>query len=186
LDGGRAVFENTVFKILNNQKMKNFRFMSSNVGMSGRLGGLMMKLQKGSVDVNFLQEINLSTENQYLMVKRYGYKAEASFDGNFTHKPGIGIVWKKNMPVDNIEQIVEGRLQRAKMGPYLLLNVYAPSCSDKRMERKKFYEQDVYREIRCNLEEPWITGGDFNAILNLMDVEDGVGFAQKKCNELQE
>jgi hypothetical protein len=54
--------------------METFRFMSSNVGMSGRLGGLMMKLQKGSVDVVFLQEINLSTENLNLMVQRYGYK----------------------------------------------------------------------------------------------------------------
>ena len=120
------------------------------------------------------------------MVKRYGYQAEASFDGNFAHKPGIAIVWKNSMPLNNIEQIVEGRLLRAKMGEYLLLNVYAPSGSDKRMERKKFYEQDVYRELRCNLEAPCIMGGDFNAILSLKDVEDGVGFAQKKCNELQE
>jgi exonuclease III len=120
--------------------MEAFRFMSSNVGLRGRLGGLMMRLQKGSVDVVFLQEINLSTENLNLMVKRYGYQAEASFDGNFAHKPGIAIVWKNSMPLNNIEQIVEGRLLRAKMGEYLLLNVYAPSGSDKRMERKKFYE----------------------------------------------
>jgi exonuclease III len=167
-------------------KMESFKFMSSNVGMSGRLGGLIMRLQKGSVDVVFLQEINLNTENLNLMVKRYGYQAEASYNENFDKKPGIAVVWKEGVPLNNIEQVVEGRLMRATMGQYLLLNVYAPSGSDKRMERKKFYEQEVYRELRGNLGKPCIMGGDFNAILGLRDVEDGVGFAQKKCNELQE
>ena len=155
-------------------------FMTLNVGMNSRLGGLVTRLEKGNVDVIFLQELNLNTENLNLLVARYGYKAEASFDENFTHKPGIGMVWKLNLPMESVVEIVEGRAQRAKLGPYFLLNVYAPSGSDKMMKRKRFFAEDIFRAIRVNMNEGWIFGGDFNAILSILDVEDGVGFPAKK------
>jgi exonuclease III len=133
--------------------MEIIRFMTLNVGMNSRLGGLVTRLQKRNVNVIFLQELNV--------------------DENFTHKPGIGMVWKLNLPMESVVEIVEGRAQRAKLGPYFLLNVYAPSGSYKRMERRRFYDQDMFREIRLNIDKAWIFGGDFNAMLSIFD---GVGF----------
>ena len=58
---------------------------------------------------------------------------------------------------------------------YALLNIYAPSGTDKKYERGVFFSQTIFEA--CT----WLMGGDFNSILTRSDVENGVGFNQKNC-----
>ena len=51
------------------------------------------------------------------------------------------------MPVRDVFTLVLCRAQLAVLGPYMLLNVYAPSGSDKKHERTGFFGQDIFRAL---------------------------------------
>ena len=69
---------------------------------------------------------------------------------------------------------------------YAFLNVYAPSGSNNRNERAIFFSRELFRSINLYPGFTWIMGGDFNCVLSPMDVENGIGFDQKKCPQLSD
>ena len=73
----------------------------------------------------------------------------------------------------------------AMLGPYMIINIYAPSGSEKKYERAEFFGQDVFRALRLNPDSLWVIGGDFNCVLKSIDIEGGVGFSQKICHQLK-
>ena len=77
--------------------------------------------------------------------------------------------------------LVTCRAQVAFLEEYALLNLYAPSGSDKKYERGAFFSQDGFRAFNLHPESQWLVGGDYNYVLKPIDVENGTGFDQKKC-----
>ena len=76
------------------------------------------------------------------------------------------------------------RVQHALLGSYSIFNIYAPSGSDKKVERGLFFAREVFQAFSIG-SSPWILGGDFDCVLRPMDIENGTGFNQKKCPALQ-
>ena len=87
--------------------------------------------------------------------------------------PGTAIVWRSSIPVRDVSTIVPCRAQCAFLGAYALLNIYAPSGSDKKYERGSFFAKEIFRTLALHDNSCWILGGDFNCVLKPIDVENG-------------
>ena len=155
---------------------------SLNVGMSGTLAGLSAIIQAVDLDIIFLQEVRISAEQIENLLR--GFKAAVNIDQNQLSKPGTAIVWKQDLPITDVCPLVMCRAQLATLGPYKLLNLYAPSGSDKKHDRSVFFGQDVFQALQLDIQANWIMGGDYNCVLKSIDIEGGIGFDQKKCPAL--
>ena len=162
------------------------KFLSLNVGMSSTLAGLTTLITAQRLDIIFLQEVRLTSEQLNLMVNKMGFQANVNIDQEQPFKPGTAFVWRESLPVRDIFTIVLCRAQVAFLGPYMLLNIYAPSGSDKKYERAEFFGQEIFRAFRLSPDALWVLGGDFNCVLKTMDVEGGIGFNQKFSPELRD
>ena len=160
------------------------RFISLNVGMQSNLAGLSSILVNTNLDVAFLQEVRISDEQLSVQVGKYGYIGKVNINIDDASKPGTAIVWRSSLPVKDVASIVTCRAQVAYLGGYALLNLYAPSGSDKRYERGIFFSKEIFRALSLHSESTWIIGGDFNCVLGTIDVEHGTGFQQKNCPQL--
>ena len=159
-------------------------FFSLNVGMSNTLAGLLAIINAEFLDIIFLQEVRMSAEQIEHLLK--GFKAAVNVDPSQPSKPGTAMVWKEALPVTDVCPIVLCRAQMATLGPYKLLNIYAPSGSDKKQERNVFFGQEIFTSLQLDLHANWIFGGDYNCVLKAIDIEGGVGFNQKKCLALED
>ena len=155
----------------------SINLFSLNVGMNTSLAGLSTLIAANSLDIIFLQEVRLSSEQIELLLR--GFKAVVNIDEENPSKPGTAIVWKASLPLTNISTLILCRVQVATLGRYMLLNIYAPSGSDKKHERNVFFGQDVFTALGLNNNHTWVLGGDFNCVLKPIDIEGGFGFAQK-------
>ena len=117
-------------------------------------------------------------------VGRFGYECKVNIDLEDLTKPGTAVVWKSALPVKEVTTLVTCRAQVAFLQEYALLNLYAPSGSDKKYERGAFFSQELFRGFNLHPEAKWLVGGDFNCVLKPIDVENGTGFDQKKCPQL--
>ena len=162
----------------------SINFFSLNVGMNSSLAGLSTLTVANSLDIIFLQEVCLSSEQIELLLR--GYKAVVNIDEENPSKPGTAIVWKESIPLTNISSLIVCRVQMATLGKYRLLNIYAPSGSNKKHERNVFFGQDVFTALSLNHNPSWVMGGDFNCVLKPLDVERGFGFTQKLCPSLKD
>ena len=123
-------------------------FFSLNVGMNASLAGLSTLIVAHNLDIIFLQEVRLATDQIELLLGGFGYQAAVNIDLENPSKPGTAIVWKKSLPVTNISSLVLCRMQVATQGQYMLLNIYAPSGSDKKHDRNIFFGQDVFTALK--------------------------------------
>ena len=105
----------------------HIKFLSLNVGMSATLAGLSTLIVAQELDIIFLQEVRLTSEQINLFVNRLGFQASVNIDSEQPTKPGTAIVWKESLPVTDVFTVVLCRAQVALLGPYMLLNLYAPS-----------------------------------------------------------
>ena len=117
---------------------------------------------------------------------KLGFHASVNIDVENPTIPGTALIWKNSFPVTDIFTLVLCRAQLAVLGPYMLLNIYASSGSDKNFERSEFFGQDLFRGISLNPGAMWICGGVFNYVIKTIDVEGGVGFNQKFFPALKE
>ena len=154
--------------------------------MSATLAGLTTIIITQKLDIIFLQEVRLTSEQLDLLVGRLGFQSSVNIDIDNPSRPGTAIIWKKSLPVRDVFILVSCRAQLAVLGPYMLLNVYAPSGSDKKHERSVFYGQDIFQAMSLSPDACWIIGGDFNCVLKSFDIEGGVGFTQKFCPSLKD
>jgi exonuclease III len=159
-------------------------FFSLNVGMSNTLAGLSAIIKAENLDIIFLQEVRLTSEQLEHLLR--GFKAAVNVDPSQPSKPGTAIVWRETLPVIDVCPLVLCRAQMATLGPYRLVNVYAPSGSDKKHERNVFFGQEIFTSLQLDLHGNWILGGDYNSVLKAIDIEGGVGFNQKKCPALED
>ena len=158
---------------------KSVKILSLNVGCSHNLAGLASLVGTLNVDLVLLQEVS-STQCQFdAIVGGFGFKGEVNFDENFPSKPGTAAAWRISLPVDNVISLLSRRTQLVKIGSFVVINVYAPSGSDKRSERNIFFGQEVFEALCMFPASKPVLVGDFNCVLNQIDVENGTGFNQK-------
>ena len=163
-----------------------FNFFSLNVGMSSTCAGLATLITAQHLDIIFLQEVRITSEQLCILVGNLGFQASVNIDPDQPSRPGTAIVWRKTLPVRDVFTLVMCRAQVTSLGPYMLLNVYAPSGSENKHARNEFFGQDIFRAFRLNSGASWILGGDFNCVLKAMDIENGIGFNQKLCMALRD
>ena len=116
--------------------MANLKIITLNTGNSLVLGGLLSILRIENPDIVLLQELTVTSGQLKLFVAKFGYSAEANTDLLDITKLGTGIIWKTELPVSEVTSVLECRAQLAKLGPYHLLNLYAPSGGNHRTERR--------------------------------------------------
>ena len=158
-------------------------FFSLNIGTSSSLAGLPALVVSEKLNIIFLQEVRLSSEQLEPLLR--GFKAVSNVDLENSSRPGTAIAWKENLPVENVVSLVDCRLQIASLGNLDLINVYAPSGSSKKQDRAQFYKKDVFQSLQLSDKKSYVLGGDFNAVLSILDIEGGIGFPSKKCDSLK-
>ena len=160
------------------------RFLTLNIGMKSNLAGLTTILESHRIDIAFLQEVKSSEDEINSKVEKLGYISRVNLNSEEPAQPGTALVWKTTLPMRDINSLVTCRLQVAFLGDLALLNLYAPSGSDKKYERGTFFSQSIFQALNIHPTTKWILGGDFNCVLQPVDIENGVGFDQKGCHQL--
>ena len=158
------------------------KIISFNVNHSHTLSGLLHHLSTASPDICFLQEVVQNTQELCTLVHRYQYKGVSSLGPH--DKPGVGVLYKSTLPVQEILPLDPGQLLLVKLESKInFLNIYAPSGSGKRNARRDFFGGTILRNLslRCNLP---ILIGDFNCILSPNDCTDN--FRAKNCPALKD
>ena len=164
--------------------LQTVNLCSLNVGMSNSLGGLSALISSQNMDVIFLQEVRMSgSQIEHLLP---GFNAVANIDKDNLTRPGTAIAWRSNLPVKDIVSFSPCRIQIATLGTYRLINIYAPSGSNRKQERASFFSQDLFTALQLNPSLSLIMGGDYNCLLQAIDVENGFGFSQKRCPALDD
>ena len=161
--------------------MVALKLMTLNTGNSTLLGGLISIIKIENPDIVFLQEITVTSGQLKLFVAKYGYSAEANTDLLDVTSLGTGMIWKSQLPVTDVTSVVHCRVQLAKLGQYNLLNIYAPSGSNHKQDRRNLFGQDIFNLVRAASSYP-LMGGDFNCVLSAQDTERN--FGDKKCPAL--
>ena len=164
----------------------NLRVFTLNTGMSENLAGLLNFINNQNLDIIFLQEIRMTREEILSKMGHLGYYVEVNINEDDLSKPGTAIVWRSSIPIYDFGVLVQNRCQFAFLGPFLLMNVYAPSGSDKTQERNSLFGVDMFQFMSLHSTSLVICGGDFNSILSAIDVENGFGFRQKFSHHLSE
>ena len=166
--------------------MEEITIMSYNVGHSSSLSGLRAMLELEWVDIVFLQEVGISGSQIEALLSGLDYKAKANIDRENPSKPGTAMIWKIDLPFTWVGDVVTCRAQLTMLETYPLVNLYAPSGSDKRGQRREFFGQEIFRIIRSQGGQCPIIAGDFNCVLKPADIEDGFGFNSKNCPALDD
>ena len=164
--------------------LSSLRTFSLNVGMRRDLAGLRALILQYKFDLVLIQELNLTQCELQGKISDLGYECIVNIDSEDSAKPGTAFIWKTTVPISNVENILKCRIQVAFLNNYAFLNIYAPSGSGKRYERSIFYAVDLYRLFHLYKGYSWVMGGDYNAVLSHLDIENGTGFDQKKCPQL--
>ena len=165
--------------------MAALKIITLNAGNSLLLGGLLSIIRLENPDIVLLQEITVTTGQLQLFVAKLGYSAQANTDILDITRLGTGIIWKSELPLSEVTSVVDCRAQLAKLGPYHILNVYAPSGSNNRTARREFFGQDIFRLVRgANSSTYPLIIGDFNSVLAAQDTEKN--YADKKCAALKD
>ena len=161
--------------------MAPLKLLSLNTGNTLVFGGLLSIIKIENPDIVFLQEITATSGQLKLFVAKYGYCAEANTDLMDITSLGTGLIWKSHLPVTNVTSVVHCRVQMASLGAYNLLNIYAPSGSNNKQNRRNLFGQDIFRLISSASNYP-LLGGYFNCVLSALDTQRN--FGEKKCPAL--
>ena len=130
----------------------------------------------------FLQENILNTDQLNTLFHRYDYNCYASLGIN--NKPGVGILFLRNLKIKDIHVWEPGRLLHIVLENKIsFLNIYAPAGNQSRMERNYMFSETIFRNLSFKNNLP-ILVGDFNCVLNEKDTE--LNFNQKKCPPLRD
>ncbi len=160
--------------------------------IKARISNLCDWLKKQNPDIVLLQEIKCETKNfPYFELETLGYNVAVLGQKSYN---GVAILSKykfeitnRNLPTfldDSSARYIE-ILVNNKGEKFYVMSVYAPNgCStDKKIEEEKFlyklkWFEKFYTHIK-NLQQkgfPFIIGGDFNAMLEDIDVYDASKF----------
>ena len=163
----------------------HINFLSLNVGSANNLAGLNTVISTTKFDIILLQEVKMSQSQLDSVVSRFGFQSKVNISEDNQQQPGTAILWKTSVSLSGVINLVECRLQIAELGPYRILNCYAPSGSENGHKRSVFYGEEVFKYLRLNAGALWVIGGDHNSVIRKADIEGGIGFATKNCEALK-
>ena len=115
-----------------------------------------------------------------------GFKCKVNIDIDDLSKPGTAVLWRASIPISDVVNVCKCRAQILVLNQYAVMNVYAPSGSEKKNDRAVFFSREVFRGFQIYPNSVWLFCGDFNCILSPLDVEEGTGYAQKNCPQLSQ
>ena len=122
--------------------MASYNIFSLNIGMSSSLAGLSSLVESENIDIVFMQEVRLSSEQ--IEQTLHGFKAAVNIDPNNLTKPGIALAWRESVPLTDVVSFDLCRLQVASLGSLKLVNLYAPSGTNNRYARTTFFSQELF------------------------------------------
>lgn len=158
------------------------KIISFNVNHSHSLSGLLHHISVSNPDLCFLQEVVQNTQELCTLVQRFQYTGFSSLGPQ--DKPGVGVLYKSALPVQEILPLDPGQLLLVKLETKInFLNIYAPSGNSKRNARRDFFGGTILRNLSLRSNLP-ILIGDFNCILSPMDCTDN--FRAKNCPALKD
>ena len=157
----------------------SIRILSLNIGLKSDLTGLLTLISVHKLDLVMLQEIRITSEQLNQQLSNIGFTGMVNIDAEDPHKPGTAIVWRLTIPITQVSSVVPCRAQYALLGSFSIFNNYAPSGSDRRVERNNFFAREIFQAFSLGSSQ-WILGGDFNCVLRPIDIENETGFHQKK------
>ena len=132
---------------------------------------LISLAQYHKFDVLMLQEHNVKDILNLHVLNNY---FEIILNPSHNLKGGTAICVDKKLPCEVIstDMDAEGQIIGIRMNCFgkviPLLNVYAPSGTNRKQEREEFFEQKILYYLRHNMEN-LIFGGDFNCVVSLKD-----------------
>ena len=165
--------------------ISRIRILSLNIGLKSDLAGLLTLISVHKLDIVMLQEIRITNEQMNQQLSYLGFTGRVNIDEEDLLKPGTAIAWRSTLPIRQVSTVVPCRAQYALLGSYSIFNIYAPSGSDRRVERNNFFAREIFQAFSLG-SSPWILGGDFNCVLRPIDIENGTGFNQKKSTQLSD
>ena len=161
------------------------RILSLNIGLKSDLAGLLTLISVHRLDVVMLQEVRITDEQINQQLGNHGFTGKVNIDAENPQIPGTALAWRSTLPIRQVSVAVPCRMQHALLGSHSIFNIYAPSGSDKRVERGFFFAREVFQAFSLG-SSSLILGGDFNCVLGPIDIENGTGFNQKKCPQLSD
>merc|ERR1711867_82397 len=126
------------------------RILSLNIGLKSDLAGLGTLIKVHKLDLVLLQEVRISEEQLNQEVGHLGFTGKVNVDAENPMKPGTALVWRYALPVTQVSTIVPCRAQYAVLESLAILNIYAPSGSEKRGERGLFFAREVFQTLSLN------------------------------------
>ena len=158
--------------------------LTYNVHGSFHLAGLSLIIEVYKPKLIFLQEVKLSTEQLLTFGRKLGYLGAANIDELDHTKPGTGLLWHKSLPVTQVIPLYPCRVQVARVGAYPVINVYVPAGSHRSAERRLFFN-DVLFGLLAGHDVPPIMAGDWNCVLDKLDLENDAYFNDRKSRDLE-
>jgi len=117
-------------------------------------------LKGHDIDLMLLQEV---THANIHMISQYTAHMNIGTEGR-----GTAILAKEGLILTNIQRIPSGRGIAATLHGIRIVNIYAPSGSEKRREREAFYNEEIVTLLPTAHTE-MILAGDFNCVLSTAD-----------------
>ena len=119
------------------------RFLTLNIGLKNNLAGLSDLIKVHKLNLIFLQEVRVS-ESQTEQLLGNDFKCRANIDSENVSKPGTAVIWRNSLAIDNVSVLATCRAQLVILGSCGLMNIYAPSGSDKFNERAEFFARYIF------------------------------------------
>jgi exonuclease III len=120
------------------------------------LGGF---LRGHDIDIALLQEV---TNDNFASIRSY-----TAFVNEGSEQRGTAILSKEGLPLHNIKRLPSERGIAAMFMGIWIINIYAPSGAERRVEREQFFNSDITYLLPSNPDI--LLAGDFNCVVSLTD-----------------
>lgn len=124
-----------------------------------KINALRTFVRTHALDIVFLQEV----ENDQLTIP--GFNVVCNVDHS---RRGTAIALKQHIAFSHVEKSLDGRLIALRINNVTLCNCYAPSGTNLRPERERFFNHTLAYYLRHNTPNV-ILAGDFNCVVRACD-----------------
>ena len=160
-----------------------FKLVSRNIASSKRLERIIDIVKSEKPDLLLLQEVTLTTAQLQAAVLPLQFNCESNIDQDNPSAPGTAVIWKKNLPVNQVTCLVTCQLQVIGIGQQTFYNVYAPSGSENRRDRALLFSHNMFPHLLQHQGGLLpIMAGDWNCLTAIQDTTRN--FKEKYCKEL--
>ena len=163
--------------------MEGFRLISCNIASSKRLERVLDLVKSKKPDLLLLQEVTLTSAQFKAALQPFNYLCESNIDQENPSSPGTAAIWRSNIPVTQVTNLVTCQLQSIEIGLQTIYNVYPPSGSQSRQDLAVLFTREIFPHI-MQLQGTFlpILVGDWNCLTAAQDTTRN--FRDKYSKEL--